>query len=135
MLRRFWLILGVLALVTISAPAQEKLTLTTPVTQASVTDFTIQYFAATRSPATFTVQLRPNNTALVDVICTYQGTKVTCSNGYAATAPSGYADTQAFLVAFNKTNFASPNPSINKFICTQLIADGVASGSCTGTPQ
>lgn len=115
--------------------AQEKITLTVPISQPAVSDFTIDSLTINRTPASFSVVLKPNNTNISNITCTWnQGQGVSCTNGYVNTAaPTGYASVQAFIIAFNKANYTTT--SINKTFCLQLIADGIASGTCTGTPQ
>jgi hypothetical protein len=134
------LIVAMVATVIVAAAAQqEKLTLTTPVT-ATLASYSNDTITVSRTPAVFVVELTPDVTNAARVTCTW-GSQVNpkglvCSNGFVnENAPTGYADVLAMIKTFNKTNFAAPNPSMNKWVCTQLIADGAFTGTCTGTPQ
>jgi len=116
---------------------QEKLTLATPVS-TTISEFTNDSIAIARTPLiTITVELKSNVEGIRNITCVWgqMGNVkggLTCTNGFQdPTAPSGYTDTRAMMAAINKGNFAAPNPSLNKFICLQLLADGAFTGSCS----
>jgi hypothetical protein len=130
------LLLGVVAPI----PAQEKLTLSTPVAQASVTDYQVDYIGISRASWTLVVQLHPSNAAVGVVTCSWgaqtNNKGLTCTNGYVnANAPSGFATVQAMIIALNKANLSTGGNSLEARIYSQLVADGAFVGSVTGTPQ
>lgn len=139
-MNRFGLVLIAVALVTTVA-AQEKLTLTAPVSQPNITDYSPRYLGIAAAPAwTLTVELKPNTATAQNITCTWGGLEngkgLVCSNGFtSSTAPSGFASAQAMLIALNKANLSTAGNSLNARIMNQLITDGAFTGSVTGTPQ
>lgn len=141
-MRRALVILILLSCVFASGAAQEKLTLTTPVTQPNITDYSPRYLGIAAAPTwTLTVELKPNTATAQNITCTWgslaNNKGLVCSHGTfgATTAPSGQASTQAWIIAINKANHSTANNSLNAQIMNMLISDGAFTGSVTGTPQ
>ena len=125
---------GLIVLLGATAFAQEKLTLTTPVSQPSIADYTASYIGISRANWTITIQLTSNAGPMVQ--CTYTNPKgLTCNNGYVnATAPvTVFASVQAMIQALNKANLSTQ--SLENRIYARLLADGAFTGSVTGTPD
>lgn len=127
---------GVLAL-----RAQEKLTLTAPVAQTSIADYQVQEIHILRANWIISVVLKSNVSGTISCLWgdktrgVTPNVGLTCSNGYTntATAPVGFADVQAMIVALNKANMGTT--SLEKRIYNQLVSDGAFVGSVTGSPQ
>lgn len=134
-------------LMTASLSGQEKLTLTSPVSQSSIADYQVQEIHIYRSHWIISVTLKSNVSGTI--VCLW-GDKsrgvspsitsnigLSCSNGYvnSATAPVGFADVQAMIIALNKANLSGAGGSLEKRIYGQLVTDGVFAGSVTGSPQ
>lgn len=121
--------------------AQEKLTLTSPVAQTSIADYQVQEIHILRANWIISVVLKSNVSGTITCLWGDKARGVTpnigltCSNGYTntATAPVGFADVQALIVALNKANLTSN--SLEKRVYSQLVSDGAFVGSITGSPQ
>lgn len=137
---RMGLLAGALLLLPLAPHAQEKLTLTTPVSQTSLTDYQVDYIGISRAAFTVVVQMHPNNAGLPNIVCSWGALSnnkgLSCSNGFAsATAPTGFATAQAMIIALNKANLSTAGNSLEARIYTQLVTDGAFVGSVSGTPQ
>ena len=93
----------------------EQLDLSSPVTQPSVTSYTVERLSIQRSPACIDVTAKDNNGK--ETAVTYNG-----------------ATAQTLLGQLNKGNFTVN--SLQKQVINRLIADGyLPAGSVTGTPD
>lgn len=121
------------ALVAGAMHAQERLTLATPVSPPSVTDYQIAVVTLNRAQWIVSVALAPN-TGGDRLLCTWSTTGglqgLRCENGFVnAAAPTG----QTLLIALNRANLSVT--SLDRRIYNQLVTDGALAGSVTGAPQ
>lgn len=116
----------------------EQLTLTTPVSQPSITDYTAMILTIDRTNTTVSVLLRSNNTTVPQISAVWgamgsaKGGLQTSTGFSNANAPANFASVLAWVRALNKADLTSN--SLDRRIYQQLIDDGAFVGSVTGTP-
>lgn len=117
-LRQLVLVLLLGSVVAITS-AQEIVTLTTPVQPPSITNYHVSRLLINVDDLRIIVELKGP-----------QGE--TLNKFYdSSTSPTG----ASLLTTLNKNNFSGGNNSLIKAIYVRLIADGVLTGSVSGSPQ
>jgi hypothetical protein len=124
------LVLVALVLGTVISSAQEKLTLTTPVSQLSILDWQVIEIALNREDWRVTVILKSNVGERRACSWSTAPDGLRCTAGFVnLSAPSG----RTLMIALNKANLSTV--SLERRVYNQLVTDGAFVGSVTGTPQ